>query len=130
MKKGEMLIESLISLIFISILLIPVSSSIRYLSKTNNNIDKKVINRINSLNLVEELKSLDYEKITKISGKHNFSNIQDVVNTFKLDSSHYILSDNNSYDILIRKTKYYYEINSKEYIYYLEVNKYEDYYIP
>ena len=115
---------------FISILLIPVSSSIRYLSNTNNNIDKKVINRINSLNLVEELKSLDYEKITKMSGKYNFSNIQDVVNTFKLDSSNYILSDNNSYDILIRKTKYYYEINSKEYIYYLDVNKYEDYYIP
>ena len=130
MKKGEMLIESLISLMFISILLIPVSNSIRYLSKTNNNIDKKVINRINRLNLVEELKSLDYEKIKKISGKHNFSNIQDAINTFKLDSSHYILSDNNSYDILIRKTKYYYEINSKEYIYYLEVNKYEDYYIP
>ena len=130
MKKGEMLIESLISLMFISILLIPVSNSIRYLSKTNNNIDKKVINRINRLNLVEELKSLDYEKIKKISGKHNFSNIQDIINTFKLDSSHYILIDNNSYDILIRKTKYYYEINSKEYIYYLEVNKYEDYYIP
>ena len=130
MKKGEMLIESLISLLIISILLIPVSSSIIYLSKTNNNIDKKVLHRINSLNLIEELKSLDYDKITKLSGQHHFSNITEAINYFKMDISNYILNDNKSYDILIKKTKYYYEINNKEYIYYLEVNKYEDYYIP
>ena len=130
MKKGEMLIESLISLLIISILLIPVSSSIRYLSKTNNNIDKKVVNRINSLNLIEELKSLDYDKIAKLSGKHHFSNITEAINYFKMDISNYILSDNKSYDILVKKTKYYYEISNKEYIYYLEVNNYEDYYIP
>lgn len=129
MNSGEMLIESILTLYFISVILFPMTSLLQFNVKNNNKINEIYYEKINSLNMIEDIKSFSYEKIENLSNKKNTTgNIQTIISHFSLDSNDYYLKTKNNYNISISKTKYYY-IDEK-YIFYIKVNQYEDYYIP
>lgn len=129
MNSGEMLIESILTLYFISVILFPMTSLLQFNVKNNNKINEIYYEKINSLNMIEDIKSFSYEKIENLSNKKNTTgNIQTIISHFRLDSNDYYLKTKNNYNISISKTKYYY-IDEK-YIFYIKVNQYEDYYIP
>ncbi|WP_068267488.1 hypothetical protein [Caviibacter abscessus] len=128
MNKGEMLIESIITLYYLSVILFPLSSSIQFIIKNNNKLNERYYNKINSLNMIEDIKNFNYDKIEKFNNKTINGNINEQISIFNLDNNDYYLKVSENYNILITKTDYFY--NDKKYIFYIKVNQYEDYYIP
>ncbi len=132
-NKGELLIESLLSLLIISICLIPISTSIynsfRYMKKTNKNLDSD----LNNKNFVEYLKSVEYKKIIEFSGSYNFKNIKEACRFFDFNEEYFLDNDSNlTVNIKIRNEIEIIRDDKKEKIYLLDikVGDYEDIYIP
>lgn len=102
LNKGETLIESLLSLLIISLALIPVFHSVSNTTKLNNIINNKIKYEIYCKNKLENIKSMDYDDFL------------------------------NFYDADLRKynTGYKYDLYKTEEIYKIKVGKYEDIYIP
>lgn len=103
-NKGEMLIESLLSLVIISLALIPISNALGKTSKTKNRINIAINKRIKEKNKLEEIKSLNYSEFLS-----------------------YVRRDR---DVTYKKTSTTYSLFTDESIYIIKVGEYEDVYIP
>lgn len=101
-NSGELLIESIISLLIIICALIPLIYSISNIKKINSNINSKISEDVENINLMEEVKSLNYEDFLKYTNSK----------------------------LIKKETKYSYNLYKLEKIYSIKVGKYEDYYIP
>ncbi len=126
-NKGELLIESLVSLFIISIVLIPISKNIcnsyRYIKKINMKIDSNM----NNINLLEYLKSMEYEKLILFEGNKKYENIGEIIRDFEINNS-YFFDSKNSIEICIKKIEYLNEI--EKWILSIRVGEYEEKYIP
>ncbi|WP_156286033.1 hypothetical protein [Oceanivirga salmonicida] len=128
-NKGELLIESLLSLLLISICLIPISDTIynsfRYINRQNLNINTN----INNINLLEYLKSIEHEKIIKFIGSHDFDNIKEACNFFGVNENYFLDSD-RSIRVVIKKSEEIEIIKGDEkeiiYLFNIKVGDYED----
>lgn len=128
-NKGELLIESLLSLVIITIALIPIFFTINNIYSINNKVNLQSKHIINQKNLLEYLKSLEYKKIEKKVGNKKFKNIKEAFKYFNISTDNYYNLD-KEISVSITKTNECFSLFKTEYIYKLKVGKYEDYYIP
>lgn len=112
-KRGESLIESLLSLFFITTIIIPTSNILTKMTNINYRVNNDKEEQINKRNLLEKLKSLDYEDIEKLEGEHTIDFIN--VKIYKQDFYY---------------QKYYNGSLIKKNIFKINVDGIEDYYLP
>ena len=132
MKKGIILIENLIALVYIAIILLPFSNMYIKVFNTNTLIEQKEEDNIILENIFEYIESLDYKVLENKSGNHSFSSINDFINFFEINISKN--ENNKKIEILIdiQKTNSFYlnQKHEKLYILKIKINKKEFFYLP
>ena len=131
-KKGSILIENLLALLYVSIVLVPFSNMYIKLFKTNMNIEKEEESSILCDNIFEYLENLKYTKIKGKNGFQKFNNLNDFFHFYQIENSKIIENKNTDLSISIDTTNSYY-LNSKLqklYILKLKINNKEYYYFP
>lgn len=131
-KKGSILIENLLALLYISIVLIPISNMYIKLFKTNISIEKKENESVILDNIIEYLENLEYKKLKEKNGSQNFNNLNDFFHFFQIENSKIIENREINLNLNIETTNYYYLNNQhqKLYILKLKLNNREYYYFP
>ena len=125
--KGETLVESLISMFFVTLAIVPLSNLFLKTLKINTKIDN-----VNTQNI--EIKK--YEEMNNFSGKYEIADTNDFYNKFLIEKKYQILKNidftKNKIQIKIEKTDGFYlnEKGEKEYIFKIIANKMNDYYFP
>ena len=131
-KKGSILIENLLALLYISIVLVPISNVYIKLFKTNVSIEKKENEVIIYSNVVEYIENMEYKKLKGKTGSQNFNSLNDFFHFYQIENSKIIENKNTDISISIDATNNYY-LNSKLqklYILKLKINNKEYYYFP
>ena len=134
-NKGEMLVESLLSIFFAVIVLTPVSNLILKTFRTDSKIDRKNIFNMETENMSEILKTKDYAFLYSRIGKHAIQNKNDFYSKFAIEGNYQILKENvtgKSRNLEIKATENYYlnEKGEKEYILEIIIDGKKDYYFP
>ena len=93
-KRGETLVESLLSMFFIVVILVPVSNiflkSYKIDKKLNSiNIDNEIKN-----NMIELIKTKNNVEIMKLIGEYEVNNIGDFYNKFFIENRYRIIKNN------------------------------------
>lgn len=119
-KKGETLIESLLSMFFVVCVLVPVSNIFFRTNEINKKIDKQSTIILENENIVELLTSKKYREFKKIEGVHIVKNMDEFCNIFLLNKKIKdkifekklsekkeieIIKKEKMYEIIINKTK-------------------------
>ena len=138
-KKGSILIENLLALLYVSIVLVPFSNMYIKLFKTNMNIEKEEESSIICDNISEYLENLKYTKIKEKNGFQKFNNLDDFFQFYQIENSKIIENKNTDLIISIDTTNSYYlnsklqklnilklKINNKEYYYFPDQEAYEE----
>ncbi len=134
--KGETLVESLISMFFVTLAIVPLSNLFLKTLKINTKIDNINTQNIEISNMIELIKDKKYEEVNNFSGKYEISNTNDFYNKFLIEKKYQILKNidftKNKIQIKIEKTDGFYlnEKGEKEYIFKIIANKMNDYYFP
>lgn len=134
-KKGETLVESLLSIFFAVIVLTPVSNLILKTFRTDSKIDRKNIFNMEAENMSEILKTKDYVFLYSRIGKYIIQNKNDFYSKFAIEGKYQILKENvteKSRSLEIKATENYYlnEKGEKEYILEIIIDGKKDYYFP
>jgi len=146
MKKnsGETLVESLISIFFVTVAIVPISNLFLKTFRTDVRVDDLNVRSVNIENMIEILKAKKYNEILNFIGKHEILKVEDFYNKFSVEKNYQILKkleqrqdkkgkiENDKVNIEIKRTEGYFvnELGAKEYIFEINVDKIKDYYFP
>lgn len=143
-NKGETLIESLISMFFVTVAIIPVSNLFLKTFQTDVKVDDLNKKNVSIENMIEIIKGKKYEEILNFSGKYEISKADDFYNRFAVEKKYQILKNfeqrkdkkgkiqENKINVEIKRTDGYFinETGEREYIFEINVDKIKDYYFP
>ena len=143
-NKGETLIESLISMFFVTVAIIPVSNLFLKTFQTDVKVDDLNKKNVSIENMIEIIKGKKYEEILNFSGKYEISKVDDFYNRFAVEKKYQILKNfeqrkdkkgkiqENKINVEIKRTDGYFvnETGEREYIFEINVDKIKDYYFP
>ena len=143
-NKGETLIESLISMFFVTVAIIPVSNLFLKTFQTDVKVDDLNKKNVSIENMIEIIKGKKYEEILNFSGKYEISKVEDFYNRFAVEKKYQILKNfeqrkdkkgkiqEDKINVEIKRTDGYFvnETGEREYIFEINVDKIKDYYFP
>ena len=143
-NSGETLVESLISMFFVTIAIVPISNLFLKTFRTDVRVDDLNVRNVNIENMIEILKAKKYNEILNFIGKHEILKVEDFYNKFSVEKNYQILKklerrqdkkgkiENDKVNIEIKRTEGYFvnELGAKEYIFEINVDKIKDYYFP
>ena len=143
-NKGETLIESLISMFFVTVAIIPISNLFLKTFQTDVKVDDLNKKNVSIENMIEIIKGKKYEEILNFSGKYEISKADDFYNRFAVEKKYQILKNfeqrkdkkgkiqEDKINVEIKRTDGYFinETGEREYIFEINVDKIKDYYFP
>lgn len=143
-NKGETLIESLISMFFVTVIIVPVANLFLQTFKTDIKVDNLNEKNVNIENMVEILKAKKYNEIVNFIGKYEISKVEDFYNRFAIEKKYQVLKkleqkrdkrgkfQEDKINLEIKRTDGYFmnEFGQKEYIFEINIDKIKDYYFP
>ena len=143
-NKGETLIESLISMFFVTVIIVPVANLFLQTFKTDIKVDNLNEKNVNIENMVEILKAKKYNEIVNFIGKYEISKVEDFYNRFAIEKKYQFLKkleqkrdkrgkfQEDKINLEIKRTDGYFmnEFGQKEYIFEINIDKIKDYYFP
>lgn len=143
-NSGETLVESLISIFFVTVAIVPISNLFLKTFRTDVKVDDLNVRSVNIENMIEILKAKKYNEILNFIGKHEILKVEDFYNKFSVEKNYQILKkleqrqdkkgkiENDKVNIEIKRTEGYFvnELGAKEYIFEINVDKIKDYYFP
>lgn len=143
-NRGETLIESLISMFFVTVAIIPVSNLFLKTFQTDVKVDDLNKKNVSIENMIEIIKGKKYEEILNFSGKYEISKVDDFYNRFAVEKKYQILKNfeqrkdkkgkiqEDKINVEIKRTDGYFinETGEREYIFEINVDKIKDYYFP
>ena len=143
-NSGETLIESLISMFFVTVIIVPVANLFLQTFKTDVKVDNLNEKNVNIENMAEILKAKKYNEIVNFIGKYEISKVEDFYNRFAIEKKYQFLkkleqkrdkkgkSQEDKINVEIKRTEGYFmnEFGQKEYIFEINIDKIKDYYFP
>ena len=143
-NRGETLIESLISMFFVTVAIIPVSNLFLKTFQTDVKVDDLNKKNVSIENMIEIIKGKKYEEILNFSGKYEISKVDDFYYRFAVEKKYQILKNfeqrkdkkgkiqEDKINVEIKRTDGYFvnETGEREYIFEINVDKIKDYYFP
>ena len=143
-NKGETLIESLISMFFVTVAIIPVSNLFLKTFQTDVKVDDLNKKNVSIENMIEIIKGKKYEEILNFSGKYEISKVDDFYNRFAIEKKYQFLKkleqildkkgkfQEDKINLEIKRADGYFmnEFGQKEYIFEINIDKIKDYYFP
>ena len=143
-NSGETLVESLISMFFVTVAIVPISNLFLKTFRTDVRVDDLNVRSVNIENMIEILKAKKYNEILNFIGKHEILKVEDFYNKCSVENNYQILKkleqrkdkkgkiENDTVNIEIKRTEGYFvnELGAKEYIFEINVDKIKDYYFP
>ena len=143
-NRGETLIESLISMFFVTVIIVPVANLFLQTFKTDIKVDNLNEKNVNIENMAEILKAKKYNEIVNFIGKYEISKVDDFYNRFAIEKKYQFLKkleqkldkkgkfQEDKINLEIKKTDGYFmnEFGQKEYIFEINIDKIKDYYFP
>ena len=143
-NRGETLIESLISMFFVTVIIVPVANLFLQTFKTDIKVDNLNEKNVNIENMVEILKAKKYNEIVNFIGKYEISKVDDFYNRFAIEKKYQFLKkleqkrdkrgkfQEDKINLEIKKADGYFmnEFGQKEYIFEINIDKIKDYYFP
>lgn len=143
-NRGETLIESLISMFFVTVIIVPVANLFLQTFKTDIKVDNLNEKNVNIENMAEILKAKKYDEIVNFIGKYEISKIEDFYNRFAIEKKYQFLKkleqkldkkgkfQEDKINFEIKKADGYFmnEFGQKEYIFEINIDKIKDYYFP
>ena len=141
---GETLIESLISMFFVTVIIVPVANLFLQTFKTDIKVDNLNEKNVNIENMAEILKAKKYNEIVNFIGKYEISKVDDFYNRFAVEKKYQVLKhleqkrdkkgkfQEDKINVEIKRTEGYFvnELGQKEYIFEINIDKIKDYYFP
>ena len=143
-NRGETLIESLISMFFVTVIIVPVANLFLQTFKTDIKVDNLNEKNVNIENMAEILKAKKYNEIVNFIGKYEISKVEDFYNRFAVEKKYQVLKhleqkrdkkgkfQEDKINVEIKRTEEYFvnELGQKEYIFEINIDKIRDYYFP
>ena len=143
-NSGETLIESLISMFFVTVIIVPVANLFLQTFKTDIKVDNLNEKNVKIENMVEILKAKKYDEIVNFIGKYEISKVDDFYNRFAIEKKYQFLKkleqkldkkgkfQEDKINLEIKKADGYFmnEFGQKEYIFEINIDKIKDYYFP
>ena len=143
-NSGETLVESLISMFFVTVAIVPISNLFLKTFRTDVRVDDLNVRSVNIENMIEIFKAKKYNEILNFIGKHEILKVEDFYNKFSVEKNYQILKklerrqdkkgklENDKVNIEIKRTEGYFvnELGAKEYIFEINIDKIKDYYFP
>ena len=143
-NRGETLIESLISMFFVTVIIVPVANLFLQTFKTDIKVDNLNEKNVNIENMAEILKAKKYNEIVNFIGKYEISKVDDFYNRFAIEKKYQFLKkleqkldkkgkfQEYKINLEIKKADGYFmnEFGQKEYIFEINIDKIKDYYFP
>lgn len=143
-NRGETLIESLISMFFVTVAIIPISNLFLKTFQADVKVDDLNKKNINVENMIEIIKAKKYEEILNFSGKYEISKVDDFYNRFAIEKKYQVLKNleqrqdkngkiqENKMNVEIKRTDGYFvnEYGNKMYVFEINIDKVKDYYFP
>ena len=143
-NKGETLIESLISMFFVTVIIVPVANLFLQTFKTDIKVDNLNEKNVNIENMAEILKAKKYNEIVNFIGKYEISKVEDFYNRFAIEKKYQFLKkleqkldkkgkfQEDKINLEIKRADGYFmnEFGQKEYIFEINIDKIKDYYFP
>ena len=143
-NRGETLIESLISMFFVTVAIIPIANLFLKTFQTDVKVDDLNKKNVNIENMIEIIKAKKYEEILNFNGKCEISEVDDFYNRFAVEKKYQILKNlegrkdkkgktqEEKINVEIKRADEYFinESGKKEYIFEIKVDKIKDYYFP
>ena len=143
-NRGETLIESLISMFFVTVIIVPVANLFLQTFKTDIKVDNLNEKNVNIENMAEILKAKKYNEIANFIGKYEISKVEDFYNRFAIEKKYQFLKkleqkldkkgkfQEDKINLEIKRTDGYFmnEFGQKEYIFEINIDKIKDYYFP
>ena len=143
-NRGETLIESLISMFFVTVIIVPVANLFLQTFKTDIKVDNLNEKNVNIENMAEILKAKKYNEIVNFIGKYEISKVDDFYNRFSIEKKYQFLKkleqkldkkgkfQEDKINFEIKKADGYFmnEFGQKEYIFEINIDKIKDYYFP
>jgi len=143
-NRGETLIESLISMFFVTVIIVPVANLFLQTFKTDIKVDNLNEKNVNIENMAEILKAKKYNEIVNFIGKYEISKVEDFYNRFAIEKKYQVLKkleqkrdkrgkfQEDKINVEIKRTEGYFvnELGQKEYIFEINIDKIKDYYFP
>ena len=141
-NRGETLIESLISMFFVTVIIVPVANLFLQTFKTDIKVDNLNEKNVNIENMVEILKAKKYDEIVNFIGKYEISKVDDFYNRFAIEKKYQFLKkleqkldkkgkfQEDKINLEIKRADGYFmnEFGQKEYIFEINIDKIKDYY--
>ncbi|WP_374122751.1 type IV pilus modification PilV family protein [Leptotrichia hongkongensis] len=143
-NRGETLIESLISMFFVTVIIVPVANLFLQTFKTDIKVDNLNEKNVNIENMAEILKAKKNNEIVNFIGKYEISKVDDFYNRFAIEKKYQFLKkleqkldkkgkfQEDKINLEIKKADGYFmnEFGQKEYIFEINIDKIKDYYFP
>lgn len=143
-NRGETLIESLISMFFVTVIIVPVANLFLQTFKTDIKVDNLNEKNVNIENMAEILKAKKYNEIVNFIGKYEISKVDDFYNRLAIEKKYQFLKkleqkldkkgkfQEDKINLEIKKADGYFmnEFGQKEYIFEINIDKIKDYYFP
>ena len=143
-NRGETLIESLISMFFVTVIIVPVANLFLHTFKTDIKVDNLNEKNVNIENMAEILKAKKYNEIVNFIGKYEISKVDDFYNRFAIEKKYQFLKkleqktdkrgkfQEDKINLEIKRADGYFmnEFGQKEYIFEINIDKIKDYYFP
>ena len=143
-NSGETLIESLISMFFVTVIIVPFANLFLQTFKTDIKIDNLNEKNVNIENMAEILKAKKYNEIVNFIGKYEISKVEDFYNRFAIEKKYQFLKkleqkldkkgkfQEDKINLEIKRTDGYFmnEFGQKEYIFEINIDKIKDFYFP
>ena len=143
-NRGETLIESLISMFFVTVIIVPFANLFLQTFKTDIKVDNLNEKNVNIENMAEILKAKKYNEIVNFTGKYEISKEEDFYNRFAIEKKYQFLKkleqkrdkrgkfQEDKINLEIKRTDGYFmnEFGQKEYIFEINIDKIKDYYFP
>ena len=143
-NRGETLIESLISMFFVTVIIVPFANLFLQTFKTDIKVDNLNEKNVNIENMAEILKAKKYNEIVNFIGKYEISKVDDFYNRFAIEKKYQFLKkleqkrdkrgkfQEDKINLEIKRTEGYFvnELGQKEYIFEINIDKIKDYYFP
>ena len=143
-NRGETLIESLISMFFVTVIIVPFANLFLQTFKTDIKVDNLNEKNVNIENMAEILKAKKYDEIVNFIGKYEISKVDDFYNRFAIEKKYQFLKkleqkrdkrgkfQEDKINLEIKRTDGYFmnEFGQKEYIFEINIDKIKDYYFP
>ena len=99
-NRGETLIESLISMFFVTVIIVPFANLFLQTFKTDVKVDNLNEKNVNIENMAEILKAKKYNEIVNFIGKYEISKVEDFYNRFAIEKKYQFFIVTNSPFIL------------------------------